>query len=74
MVWTGSDSSIKIWCPKMSKKKTKQELPMVGIVKSTYQPTKAEKEEEFTLEEMSLDEAVKRLLRPVQIRHTDKPE
>lgn len=56
----------------MSKKKTKRELPEVGIVKSTYQPTKAEKEEEFTLEEMSLDEAVKRLLRPVQIRHIDK--
>jgi len=49
-------------------------LPVVEIVESTYQPSKAEQEEEFTIEEMSLDEAVERLLRPVQIRHTDKPK
>ncbi len=58
----------------MPKKKTQQKLPVIEIAKSTYQPSKAEKEEEFTLEEMSLDEAVERLLRPVQIRHTDKPK
>lgn len=58
----------------MPKKKTKRELPILGIVKSTYQPTKAEKEEEFTLEEMDLDEAAVRLLREVEIRHTEKPE
>ncbi|MCY4385179.1 MAG: hypothetical protein OXE44_18785 [Nitrospinae bacterium] len=58
----------------MPKKKTQQKLPVVEIVESTYQPSKAEQEEEFTIEEMSLDEAVERLLRPVQIRHTDKPK
>lgn len=58
----------------MPKKKTQQKLPIVEIVKSTYQPSKVEQEEEFDLPKMTLDEAAERLLRPVQIRHTDKPK
>ena len=52
----------------------KKFFPVVEIVKSTYQPSKAEQEEEFDLPKMTLDEAAERLLRQVEIRHTDKPK
>ena len=45
----------------------------VEMVRSSYQPTKAEKEEEFKVEG-SMDEIAEALLRePIKIRWIDKP-
>ena len=44
----------------------------VEMVKSTYQPTKAEKEEEFRVEG-SMEEIADALLQPIKIRWIDKP-
>ena len=44
----------------------------VELVKSSYQPTKAEKEEEFRVE-ASMEEIADAVLSPVDIRWIDKP-
>ena len=60
----------------MVKRKTEQkkrvQLKTVEIVDSTYQPTKAEKEEEFQTS-ASVEQMADALLRPVSIRWIDKP-
>ena len=45
----------------------------VELVRPTYQPSKAELEEPITLPQMSLEEAARRLMEPVEIHHVDKP-
>ena len=53
--------------------KRKQKKPKtVELVRSTYQPTTAEKGEEFQAE-ASVERMADALLRPVNIRWTDKP-
>ena len=44
----------------------------IELVRSSYQPTKAEQEEEFTIE-ASLEEMTKALVPPVKIRWIDRP-
>ena len=50
----------------------KQKPKTVELVKSTYQPTKAEKEEEFRVD-ASMEEIADAVLSPVKIRWIDKP-
>ena len=45
----------------------------VELVRPTYQPSKAELEESITLPRMSLEEAARRLMEPVEIHHIDRP-
>ena len=45
----------------------------VELVRSTYQPSKAELEESITLPPMSLEETARRLMDPVEIHYIDKP-
>ena len=52
---------------------TRLEPRRVELVPSTYQPSKAELEESITLPPMSLEEAARRLMEPVEIHHIDKP-
>ena len=55
----------------------KKNLPKprtIELVRRTHQPTKAEMEEEHPPLNMSLDDAVQRLLEPVDIRWLDKPK
>ena len=52
---------------------TRLEPRRVELVRSTYQPSKAELEESITLPPMSLEEAARRLMEPVEIHHIDKP-
>ena len=52
---------------------TRLEPRRVELVHSTYQPSKAELEESITLPPMSLEEAARRLMEPVEIHHIDKP-
>ena len=44
----------------------------VELVKSSYQPTKAEIEEEFTVS-ATLEELTKALVQPVKVRRIDQP-
>lgn len=47
----------------------------VTLVDSSYQPTKAEMEEEFTFPEgMTLEELARLVLQPVKIKRVKKPE
>ena len=50
----------------------KRKPKTVELVKSTYQPTKAEKEEEFRVN-ASMEEIADAVLSPVKIRWIDKP-
>ena len=52
----------------MKKSKTKT----VELVKSEYQPTKAEQKEEFRVD-ASMEEIADAILSPVNVRWTDKP-
>ena len=52
---------------------TRLEPCRVELVRSTYQPSKAELEEPITLPQLSLEEAARRLMEPVEIHHIDKP-
>ena len=54
----------------MTQKKPKPKT--VELVKTSYQPTKAEKEEEFTVN-ASFEEMTKALVQPVKIRWIDEP-
>ena len=58
---------------KRPKPVTRLEPRRVELVRSTYQPSKAELEEPITLPPMSLEEAARRLMEPVEIHHIDKP-
>ncbi len=50
----------------------KQKPKTVELVKSTYQPTKAEQEEEFRAG-ASMEEIADAVLSPVNVRWIDKP-
>ena len=53
---------------------TRLEPRRVELVRSTYEPSKAELEESTMLPPMSLEEkAARRLTGPVEIHHIDKP-
>jgi hypothetical protein len=52
---------------------TRLEPHRVELVHPTYQPSKAELEESIALPQMSLEEAARRLMEPVEIHHIDKP-
>ncbi len=52
---------------------TRLEPRRVELVRSTYQPSKAELEESITLPPLSLEEAARRLMEPVEIHHIDRP-
>lgn len=43
------------------------------LVDPAYQPSKADMEEEIRVPVMSMEEAARKLLRPVKIIHTEKP-
>ncbi len=45
----------------------------VKLVRPTYQPSKAELEESIPLPQMSLEEAARRLMEPVEIHYIDRP-
>ena len=47
--------------------------PVVEIVDPSYQPTKAEMDEEFDVPEMTLEEAARRVLEPVEVRTIPRP-
>lgn len=47
--------------------RTGDEAPCGGSRRRAYQPTKAEMEEEWEVPEMSLEEAAKRVLAPVEV-------
>ena len=52
----------------------KRPLPrVVEIVNPSYQPSKAEREEEFDVPEMTLEEAARRVLEPVEVRFVARP-
>ena len=53
----------------MSLDKKKEKLKLVD---PAYQPSKAELEEEIRVPAMPMEEAARRLLRPVEIIHTGK--
>ena len=53
--------------------KTKRQPRRVEIVDLSYQPTKAEKEEEFTVPAMTLEEAARRVLAPVGVVQVPRP-
>jgi len=46
---------------------------VVELVEAGYQPTKAEMEEEWSPPEISLEEAARRVLEPVEIRTIPRP-
>ena len=45
----------------------------VEVVDSRYQPSKAELEEDFTLPELTPEEAVRALTQPLDIRYVSRP-
>ena len=46
---------------------------VVELVDPSYQPTKAEMEAEFDVPEMTLEEAARRVLEPVDVRMVPRP-
>ena len=46
---------------------------VVEIVDPSYQPTKTDMEEEFDVPAMTLDEAARRVLEPVEVRTIPRP-
>ena len=53
--------------------RTKRPPRRLEIVDPSYQPPKAEKEEEFTVPEMTLEETAWRVLAPVDIVQVPRP-
>ena len=55
---------------------TEPKLPphrVVEIVNPSYQPSKADREEEFDVPAMTLEEAARRVLEPVEVRTIPRP-
>ena len=52
---------------------TRIEPRRVELARRTCQPSEAELEEPITLPKMSLEEAARRLMEPVEIHRIDKP-
>lgn len=46
---------------------------VVELTDPSYQPTKAEMEEEFEVPPMTLDEAARRVLEPVEVQTVPRP-
>ena len=46
---------------------------VVELVEASYQPTRAEVEEEWSPPQISLEEAARRVLEPVEIRTIPRP-
>ena len=46
---------------------------VVEIVNPSYQPSKADMEEAFDVPEMTLEEAARRVLEPVEVRTIPRP-
>ena len=46
---------------------------VVEFVDPSYQPTKADMEDEWTVPDMTLDEAARRVLEPVKVRTIPRP-
>ena len=46
---------------------------VVEIVDPSYQPSKADMEEEFDVSPMTLEEAARRVLEPVEVRTIPRP-
>ena len=46
---------------------------VVELVDPAYQPTKAEQEEEWTVPDMTLEEAARRVLEPVEVVPIPRP-
>ena len=60
----------------MSKSTTRPERRNVEVVEASYQPSKAELEEEFDfsdLEGKSLEDVAQAMLRPANVRHVKRP-
>ena len=58
-------------------KQTDTDKPTVKLIRSDYQPSKAELQEEITLpgiEGKSLEQIAKKVLQPVNIKWVDKPK
>lgn len=55
--------------------KPKQPPPphVVELVDPSYQPTKADMEDEWTVPDITLDEAARRVLEPVKVRTIPRP-
>ena len=58
---------------KKSKPGTRLQPRRVELVRPTYQPSKAELEESITLPQISLEEAARRLMEPVEIHYIERP-
>lgn len=57
----------------MTRSKPKPKLRTMELVKSTYQPTKAELKQANELIPASFEEVAKAMVQPVNIRYIDKP-
>lgn len=58
---------------KKARKRAKSNPKAVELVESSYQPTKAEKEEEFSIE-ATLGQLADAVLQPVEIVWKERPE
>ena len=47
---------------------------VVEIVKASYQPSKADMEEEFDVPEMTLEEAARRVMESVDVKTISRPK
>ena len=52
----------------------KSDRPVVELVKSTYQPSKADLEEVIDLGDMSPEDVARALLQPVDVRFVSRPD
>ena len=59
--------------PKQSKPGTRLEPRRVALGRSAHQPSKAELEDSISLPPMSLDEAARGVMQPVEIHRIQEP-
>ena len=60
--------------PKHGSEMTQKPKPRtIELVKSSYQPTKAELEEEITFPDLTFEEGTRRLVQDIKPRWIDKP-
>jgi len=71
---SGRDKLRSLTGTKKSKAATRLQPRQVELVRPTYQPSKAELEESLSLPQLSLEEAARRLVRPVEIHYIDRPK
>ena len=58
----------------MSKTPKSPPRRMVEIVKASYQPSKADIEEEFEVPEMTLEDAARRVMESVDVKTISRPK